>query len=525
MFTHAKTRSLLFQADPAAIASVVPSTALSGPGFSVAAKHTPAATLALRNLGYDAPSPIVSYYDWPKYQGRFNPFGHQNLIAEFLTLYRRCFDLAEMGAGKTNATLWAIDWMMNEGIIEKTVITTPLSTLERVWFQSAVDTIMHRKVVIVHGTREQRLAKLATKADIYIINHDGLTIKAVANAIRRLKPDLYVVDEGSKFRNAKTDKYRALEGLLSDPRIRLWWTTGTPTPKSPADALAQCRLVNPASVPRFYGQFRSQVCVEVSPNIWKPRTGHEAIVHAAMQPAIRIAKEDCLDLPPMTTVDWAVEMSAEQKVAYKAMAEAMQIADTASKEQGKVITAVNAADRVNKLRQIMLGSVKSGEDDYMTFDYSSRYKLLCEGIEMAKAKVIVIAPFKGIIKDLHAKLDKDYGCGMVNGDVSITKRNKIFADFKDPTGHKVLLAHPQVMSHGLNLTEADVLIMFGPIYSNDDYRQVVERFNRPPQDKKMTVIRIGCNPVEWAIYKSLDTDEGQQQLILNLYRSIIGKKG
>ena len=61
-----------------------------------------------------------------------------------------------------------------------------------------------------------------------------------------------------------------------------------------------------------------------------------------------------------------------------------------------------------------------------------------------------------------------------------------------------------VMAHGLNLTEADTLIFYAPIYSNDEFQQVADRFNRAGQTRKMTIVRIGAHPLEWDIYRQLD---------------------
>jgi hypothetical protein len=50
------------------------------------------------------------------------------------------------------------------------------------------------------------------------------------------------------------------------------------------------------------------------------------------------------------------------------------------------------------------------------------------------------------------------------------------------------------MSHGLNLTEADTLIFYAPIYSNDEFQQVSDRFNRAGQTLKMTIVRMAAHP-------------------------------
>jgi hypothetical protein len=77
-------------------------------------------------------------------------------MSEFLTLHKRAFNLSEMGTAKTNAALWAADWLMKTGRVQKALVLSPLSTLDRVWKQDIFDTLMHRRCAIVHGTREKR---------------------------------------------------------------------------------------------------------------------------------------------------------------------------------------------------------------------------------------------------------------------------------------------------------------------------------------------------------------------------------
>jgi SNF2 family DNA or RNA helicase len=83
----------------------------------------------LRNLGINAPSPILHYYDWP---GQYIPFAHQKQTAAFLTLTPRGLVLNEIGTGKTQSALWAADYLIETKHIKKVLILSPLSTLERV---------------------------------------------------------------------------------------------------------------------------------------------------------------------------------------------------------------------------------------------------------------------------------------------------------------------------------------------------------------------------------------------------------
>jgi SNF2 family DNA or RNA helicase len=512
---HQATNSLVLRADdPLALRELIPQSKLIEYGeYNVAVKHTLEATKLLRNMGLPAPAPIRYTYNWP---GKFKPFAHQLETSEFLTLHNKAFVLSSMGSGKTSSTLWAADWLMQQGLVRKVLILAPLSTLDRVWMQEIFDTLMHRVGVVVHGSQADRLDALKTNADFYILNHDGVTIKPVVEEIhRRPDIDLIIIDEGSMFRNHDTKKYKFLQKMLR-PDQKLWLLTGTPCPNAPTDAWALARLVSPARVPNYIGSFRRQTMMQVSTFKWIPKPEAYEIAYEAMQPAIRFRKEDCIDLPPVTFEDRACELTPEQAKAFEAMRKEMQM-----EAKSTQINAVNAADKINKLRQILCGAIKDPvTEQYVTLPHQKRLAVLKECIAEAGAKVIVIVPFKGITNALEQEIKKDYTVGVLNGDVSPKMRNKIIADFKNTPDPHVLLCHPKVMSHGLNLTEADTLIFYAPIYSNDEAQQVVERFNRPGQKNKMTVIKMGAIGLEWEIYKLLDNKRVTQDNILNLYKSV-----
>lgn len=516
MLVHQPTNSLLLKAvDPLRIREVLAnSRTISHPDYNVAVQHTIESTKVLRNLGYDAPAPIRFQYKWP---GKFRPFAHQIVMAEFQTMHRRAFNLSEMGAAKTNAALWGTDWLMETGRVDKCLVLAPLSTLERVWLTDLFDTLMHRKATVVHGSKAKRNAAIEADVDFYIMNHDGLRDKDLMDVIAK-RPDInsVIVDEGSMFRNHDTAKFKALEKLLKlRPDMRLWWMTGTPCPNDPTDAWAQAKLVSPDRVPKYPGQFKRDTMMQVSQFRWVARADAFTKAFAAMQPAVRFKKSECLDLPPVTLQDRQAEMSTEQRKAFDELKKTM-VADLA---EGNV-KAVNAADQIGKLRQILCGAIKTGREDYETLDHAPRLTVLLEAIEQAAAKVLIVAPFKGIVRALEVELSAKYSVGVLNGDVSPKERNRIINEFKSQPDPHILLCHPKVMSHGLNLTEADTLIFYAPIYSNDEYQQVTERFNRAGQTRKMTIIRMASHPLEWEIYRLLANRQSTQTSILDLYKVV-----
>jgi hypothetical protein len=447
------------------------------------------------------------------------PDGHKYCFmvpSTFLVLRRNGCVFMSGNTGKTASTLWATDWLMLTGRIKKALILSPLSTMDRVWRNDCFDVLMHRVVSVVYGSKEKRLEALDVDADIYIMNHDGLGIKDVASAIRK-RPDinLVIVDEASMFRNHHTKKYKALKDLIR-PDMRLWLLTGTPCPNAPTDAWALAKLISPERVPEFYGSFRRQTMMQISQFKWAPRHDAYEIAYGAMQPAVRFKKSECLDLPDVVHLDRQAMMTPEQRKAFDGMRTLMQ-----AEAKESQITAVNAADKINKIRQILCGSVKDPTTgDYVHIPHQARTDVLLECIEQASAKVLVVVPFKGIIGELEKELSKHYSVGVLNGDVSPKRRDQIIKDFKSGPDPHLLLCHPKVMAHGLNLTEADTLIFYAPIYSNDEYQQVTERFNRTGQTHKMTIVRIAAHPIEWEIYKLVDSKKLTQDNILALYKSV-----
>ena len=203
---------------------------------------------------------------------------------------------------------------------------------------------------------------------------------------------------------------------------KLWLMTARPALNAPTDAWALARLVNPNLVTPYFTQFRRQTMNQISTYKWVPKPDSFVTAYNAMQPAIRFKKSDCLDLPPTTFQNRACTLSTDQT---KATTRRCTTHMVLAAQGGAQITAVNAADKIGKLRQILCGCVKLGDTEtYEVIDHKPRLKVLLDTLEEAKAKALVIVPFKGIIyelaKEVQAKMDNEGNgerCAVVNGDV------------------------------------------------------------------------------------------------------------
>jgi SNF2 family DNA or RNA helicase len=498
--------------DAAPITDVIPrSKAVRYKGkLLVAVKHALDEVCVLRNMGLDAPSPML--YDGFTFAGRYTPMSHQVETAEFLTLNRRAFVLNDLGTGKSSAALWALDYLRQRGFVERALIICPLS-VTKVWVDEGFTTVPHLSIGVMTGTRAKRLNVLGNNDPIVLINFDGLT--GLKDAMKD-KFDLIIVDEASTYRNAQTQRYKALKSLIK-AETRLWMMTGTPIPNAPTDAWAMVRLVSPQNVPGSFKLFQMTVMRQAGPYKWVPKDGHKEIVWAAMQPAVRFKKADCLDLPAVTHMNRYCELSAEQHKMFETMRKSMRHEDDAV-----TVTAANAAVRVLKLQQICCGIVKDDMGDPVMLDDKPRIELLMELLEEIEGKVIVFAPFIFVMQRLLQVIGEKYSVALVNGSVNAHDRSAIFHAFQnDPSGPRILLAHPATTAHGLTLTAASNIIWYAPIYSIEQYEQANARIDRKGQTEPCTVTHIGAHPFEWAIYKVLQTKASLQSELLQLYHKLL----
>jgi SNF2 family DNA or RNA helicase len=291
--------------------------------------------------------------------------------------------------------------------------------------------------------------------------------------------------------------------------------TGTPTPNAPTDAWAQCRLITPHTVPRFFGTFRDSVMKQISPYKWVPRPDALDKVRAAMQPAIRFSREECIDLPPTTYQTREVELTREQKKAYNDMLRQLK-----AEYEGGQIMAVNEAVKLSKLLQIVTGVAYGIDGGEVVLPSGPRVEVVREIIEEAEAKVIVFVPFTKALLHLAQELRKTFSVECVYGEVSKNERDRIFSDFQKRADPRVLVADARTMSHGLTLTASNTIVWYGPTTSNETWNQANARIVRPGQTRNTLIVRIESTPVERVVYDRLEKRTAVQGVLLDMLKEV-----
>lgn len=475
--------------------------------------HYPAECFLLRTMGYTVPAPILTHYDWP---GQFRPFDAQRQTAGLLTMNKRAFVLNSMGTGKTSSALWAWDYLNTIGLAKKLLVVCPLSTMKFTWAREIFQTLHHRtSIVCHHAQRAKRVERLHDPdADVYIVNHDGA--KLLHNEIMALLKsgviDTIVIDELAVYRNGTSDRTKKMK-ILAKEAEWAWGMTGSPMPRSPVDVWAQCQIINPDTVPKFFSHFRDMVMTRINQFKYMPKPTAVQTAYSVMQPAVRFTMDDVVELPDVVTQTRDVPMGPNQAKAYKALTAACFAAVGANE-----ITAANAGACMSKLLQVATGWVYDKNRTVVALDGGSRLDALVETIDEAEQKVLVFVPFIHALDGISAHLTKEgIGHAVVSGSTPITERSSIFNTFQNTGKYKVLLAHPQCLAHGITLTAASVVVWVAPTTSLEIYEQANARIRRIGQKHKQLVLHLQSTPVERRIYKLLQNNQQVQDAFLGMF--------
>lgn len=467
---------------------------------------------ALRKLGIkSAPSPIVRDYGWP---GLYKPMSHQKETASFLTLHQRGFCFNEQGTGKTASAIWAADYLLEKGVINRVLVICPLSIMQPAWQADLFKFAVHRSVNVAYGDRTKRKQIINGIAEFVIINFDGVGI--VKEEIKNGGFDLIIVDEANAYKNSRTERFKTLKYIMS-PTTWLWMMTGTPAAQSPLDAYGLAKACVPSRAPTLYSMYRESVMYQLTRFKWIPKPNAETVVHDLLQPAIRFTKKECLDLPEVTHTSRFAPLSAQQLKYYKQLKK-----DFLIEAVGEEVSAVNAAANLNKLLQIACGAVYTDTKNVIEFDASARLNVLQEVIEESANKVLIFIPYTHAINLVKEFMDKNgITAEVINGSVSVSKRTDIFKRFQENAEPKVLLIQPQAAAHGVTLTAANVVIWYAPVTSSETYLQANARVHRQGQKNPVTVVHIEGSPVEAKLYEMLQNKLDFHTKIIELYKNEI----
>jgi hypothetical protein len=345
-----------------------------------------------------------------------------------------------------------------------------------------------------------RQRKLAEKTDIHIIDIEHIEWlidqfsewkEVVRRGVRKRKRevvnwpyDTVIIDESSKFKDHKTDRYAALVSTRIKPQVkRLHELTATPAAESYMGLFAQIylldrgeRLGNNITFYRdtyFRLKPRSKYVYELMPGMQEVISDKIADLCLVMKARDYIKTEEPLFLSRK------INMTPEQLKQYKTF-EREFILET---PEGELIEAVSAGALSGKLLQLASGAVYDEKKRYHIF-HDHKLEDLEELVEelsenSTTTPLLVSYWYKSSLDRLKKRFPKAIVADKQGKFVKPWNEGKI----------KMLLVHPASIGHGLNMQAGPGhnIYFYDMCWSYELYYQLYCRLHRQGQKYRVNV--------------------------------------
>ena len=276
--------------------------------------------------------------------------------------------LYEMGAGKTLTALAIMGQLYKLGKIRTALIVAPTSVCS-VWVDEIAKFAAYKAHAIhITGDKKRRVEAISemTTRDteslkVLIINYESVHRMGIYEALQRYAPDMIIADESQRIKTHNAKQSKAMHALGGTAKYKLI-LTGTPVQNNAVDFWSQYRFLDPTILGSNFYAFKNRYC----------RMGgygnHQIIgyrnlpeltskVHSI---ALRVTKDECLDLPEKTYMYTRLEMSPKERAQY----DKLRIQSvTELEDSGEEVTAHTILTKILRLQQLTGGYIKPDESE------------------------------------------------------------------------------------------------------------------------------------------------------------------
>lgn len=317
--------------------------------------------------------------------------------------------------------------------------------------------------------------------------------------------DTVFLDESSKFKDASTQRWKALNRARSRIK-RLHQLTASPASESYEGLQPQIFLLDRGKrLGRSMDSYHRKYFTRLPTRKWHLRKGNDKRIGQKIADICKVVKlEDVRDY--VKVKDWLpikrrIVLPSDVMARYKAFERNMIL-----ELPDQLIEAMNSAALFNKMLQLSAGAVYDAERRVVAV-HDEKIEDLKELVEeLGDQPLMVTYWFKSsldrlkksfphaVVMDREAKCKADWNAGKI----------------------KMLLVHPASAGHGLNLQKGPgcTIAIFDPFYSRELYEQVIGRLARQGQRKLVRVFQLTCvDTYDELVYECLeDKHRGQERL-------------
>ena len=441
---------------------------------------------------------------------------------------------ADPGMGKTSISLAAFKELKRRKQARTALVIAPLRPCYLVWPKELAKwkDFSNLRMEVLHGPRKAQA--LARKADIYVINPDGLQWLLTTADMRRF--DVLIIDESTKFKHTRTKRFKLLKQFL--PQFnRRWILTGTPTPNGYLDLFGQIYILDlGAALGAYITHYRFNYFTPMGYGgyTWVLKPESEKAIQRQIAPYTLRLEASAADMPERIENVIRIELPEDARKIYEEMEEDM----ITLLQGGHEVQAKNAAAASTKCRQVANGGlyfrdIKYGEDGMPTFVGPRQWQNLhTEKVDaigdlheqLQGSPLIVTYDFE---HDLDRLLSAFPKAAVMGGGTSMKESIAIEAAWNKGR-IDLMLAQPQAMGHGLNLQSGPghTIALHSLMWDYEIYDQLIRRVWRTGQKSKHVFVHhiVARNTTDEAMLKALRAKRRGQDNLLAALRDYCARR-
>lgn len=434
------------------------------------------------------------------------------------------------GRGKTTTTLKAFQILKKMGLVDALLVVGPLRVVTTSWPQDIEKwaDFEDLRVSLIHGGPEARRKAMATDADVYLMNVEGLgtgewkrtgTAK-VANKIAKAfltgKRFMLAVDESTRFKGSQTERFKTMKRYLPFFE-RVVILTGTPQPNNLEDLFAQCYLTDQgADLGQFITDFRNEYMqLGYDGKLVPQTTGPKRVAEKIAATTLQLEDEEIV---PVERIDLWLPMPDCIKEQYAELRE-----EFLTEIEGKTIMAPNTGVLFGKLRQLAQGALlMPPTDEYVELHTAKLDKLAGLLEELNGEPLFCLYSFRHDFERINRMLGREVP--RIGGGVSAARG----AEFCRAFGAgllPLLLGHPQSVALGVDGLQQSCKTMcwFGQDWSWELNFQAERRIVRHgTKADSVTIYRllVDCS-IEHALLRTVREKQLSEADFLQLLRETL----
>ena len=425
-----------------------------------------------------------------------NTFAWQRKII-YLAFFNKTYLLAlDTGLGKTVVGLELFWQFLKANPDKKGVIIAPFQTIHNAWLTDVKKLYKGKFSCISTWDTDvaEKLRKIRSEAQLYIMNHDGLNSKYFEELMTRQgsKLDFIIYDESSSLKQKSLDRPGTAIKMLLKYKYNFTYKyllSGNPAPNTPLEWYPQMQFIDDRILGNIESAYYNYYFHKNPYNSWKYiidngelRLGGklEELMTDIKQKAIFVSKTQVQNLPPQKRVIVNYSLDNRQIKHYNEMNTELRTIIG-----NRAINTEFALAKAIKLREITRGFIfdNEGTERLISAKPYQELQKLIKLTNIAQETFIIWIDFQfeaRVIASLLRKMGITYE--IINSTTPQKKQPFIIRDFRAGK-FNCLIAHPDSISHGVRLETCHQAIFFSRNYSDDNYQQAEDRIHRFGQEE------------------------------------------